>query len=172
MRELRLTEVLSDNMDKNIKIGFENGNGFFYCGPVNECDLESLNDQVREWVKNATCNAEINLTSTTAHIPDDLINSANKFRVHVKDNNGKSIPKLSSKRIYDYAKDINTIVEPLKRQIDRVIKMNKYEKSYVPITKRKVVSVYNSIISENEIIVIIEGIEIGPYWDDDEYGNN
>ncbi len=170
MKKLRLTEVLSENRDKNIKIGFENGNGFFYCGPVNECDLESLNDRVREWVKNATCKAEINLTSTMAHIPDDLIDRAKKFRVHVRDNNGKSIPKLSSKRIYDYAKDINTIVVPLKNQIDRVVKMNEYERSYVSITEREVVDVYNSIVNENEIIAIVDGIEIGPYWDDDEYG--
>lgn len=149
MKELRLTEVLSENRDKNIKIGFENGNGFFYCGPVNECDLESLNNRVREWVKNATCNAEINLTTTMARIPDDWINLAKKSRV----------------------KDINKLVEQLKNQINRVIKMNKYERSYVPITEREVVDVYDSIINENEIIVIVDGIEVGPYWDDDEYGN-
>lgn len=159
MKKLRLTEVMSENQDKNVKLGFENGSGFFYCGPVNECDLKAVDGKVKEWVEQASRNAISSLACTV----DNLDKYVQEFNARVKN--------LSKPQINEYGKVINRYAKTAKNQFNRVIKLDKYVQSYVPISEREVTDVYDSILNKNEIIVIVDGIEVGPYWDDDEYGN-
>ncbi|MDO4527972.1 MAG: hypothetical protein Q4C03_04235 [bacterium] len=142
-------EVLP-KIDRDIKIGTADGAGFFYCGkPLDEDGIRKMD-----------CVLQMKARKSIEY-------SLDKFRTVI--NTLQSVDLYSNNR--DVIKNLEFIKKTFSfigsRQKTVLNAVKKYEEQ-IPFGSRKIVNVYPSCEGD-DLIIIIEGGELGGYWTRREY---
>ena len=139
-----------------VKLGTQDGSGFIFCGEMSELDTDQLDMELVEAKARSICFCE-----------DTIKRTRSKLK------NGKTeYPKYVEK-----CKDENYITYEEWKQMLQT-RLNYYTKEkpnriqnmidYVRVSERKVVETYRSV-TEDAIIVIMEGDESGLAWTTEEF---
>lgn len=143
---MTLSEFLKDVDDtQTVKIGFDKGSAFIYCGGNDSKLVEAL---------------EKEQTHQLRYIPSFITRQKCKLKklyAERKIATEKKIPALTEK--------INCVRESIK---EATAEINRDPYSYL---ERNVVDVYDSIVTANQKIVVIDGIVNGKFWDIEEFEN-
>ena len=159
---MTLDEMLK-SIHKNVRIGTDKGQGgFIYCGKAEKCDLVELDryciDKFCESVQN--CKDDMKLLEDKLKDPHKAYSSYKRFASGHKTDDRKI---MTYKQWYaEQVSLLNGRQKSLKKRYDKVI-------DYQPMRKRFVVDVYASITDPNVDIIIIDGEEVGEWWDEEEY---
>lgn len=144
---MKLSEFLENANCKFIKIG-TCGGSFLYCGSLKNLDTKKVDRNYRKFIRERR----------KAHLEN--VNRYQSKGIMIKEEvQGKKADKISRYGRY------MTVDEFVKLRIDeermRFERYEKKRKDYKPIAKREIKSYYNSVLYDDCIIVILEGLEHG-----------
>lgn len=166
---MKLKEWIEANGDEFVYVGAQTG--WFYCGPANKIHLKvrQINE---EHIKRAKRQIK--------RLGDELVVSiANvvKYQEMVTDLNDRLLRTGDPGRInflQEQIKETTSKLEYCKKaeleNPDQIKKYSLYVSSYVNIMDREIVKEYKTTCKKPEgTNIVVEGAEVSPYWDYDEY---
>ena len=178
---MTVEEYIRNTKAPYIKLGAKDGNSFIYCGTPKD---------FIEFAADFTENEPIRLEENFKKLTHELKRFPAAYKRLMKRNYlafkkdkiypPKEIDKKSDISKYKNAQEyVHYLV--LTREMDHkklVVRFNRAEKAlkvYKPIMEREIVETYPSILTNKygykDEIVVMTGLEIGKYWDLDEYEN-
>ena len=148
---MKLSEFLENANCKFIKIG-TCGGSFLYCGSLKNLDTKKVDRSYRKFIRERR---KVHLENVKRYQSKGIM---------IKEEvNEKKVDKISRYGRY------MTVDEFVKLRIDEERKRyESYErkrKDYKPIAKREIKDIYNSVLHDDCIIVILEGTEHGDVYD-------
>lgn len=166
-----LGEIIKNYEGQRVKLG--SLSGFFYCGEIttdfnnnlSELDVEfytALEKRIEGYKKiiagteKTLCEYRLNLRS-----------KKRKLKAWDGSESGKAILE---DRIENLKKNIDSKVEFINSIKSAMTTCEEKMDNLVPLTERSVREIYKSILYEDVTIILIEGEEVGKYWDIDECG--
>lgn len=148
---MKLSEFLYNANCKYIKIG-TCGGSFLYCGSLEKLDTKEVDKKYRKFIRERI---KVHLDNMTRYQNDGIM---------IKEKSqGRKVDKISRYGRY------MTVDDFVKLRIDEEKKRyESYErkrKDYKPIAKREIKRLYDSVLYDDCIIVILEGMEHGTVYD-------
>lgn len=148
---MKLSEFLENANCRLIKIG-TCGGSFLYCGSLKKLDTKKVDRSYRKFIKERR---KVHLDNVTRYQNGGIM---------IKEKaQGRKVDKISRYGRY------MTVDEFVKLRIDeerkRFENYEKKRKEYKPIAKREIKKCYNSVLYDDCIIVILEGMEHGNVYD-------
>ena len=148
---MKLSEFLYNANCKYIKIG-TCGGSFLYCGSLENLDTSKVYRDYRKFIKERR---KVHLDNVTRYQNGGIM---------IKEKTqGRKVDKI--RRYGRYM----TVEEFVKLRIDeerkRYERYEEMKKAYKPIAKREIKKCYNSVLYDDCIIVILEGLEHGNVYD-------
>ena len=155
-----LKKVLSNTEHKNVKIGAENGSGFFYAGSiVNYLDnIERVDKACHLAAKQNVSRHKDRIDRMCRNCPTP---EAFARRCLARDEQEKMTSENYSQFLDAYYKKLCSVSEETQKAEDIL-------NNWKVLAQRKVVRCDDSIADEDCLVVIIEGYELGRYWTLDE----
>ena len=156
---MKLYELLkSYPEEQEVKIG--SGSGFFYIGNLKDIftKLHEINNDYFAYYEELLNESIIRLTNI-----DDIFYKSYFKKLKIEEGKRKKHKKYMTEiEVKKYIE--NKKVREIKRLQKVIPKYDKYLNDWTELVDREVIDEYNSIISLDTIIIIIEGIEHGEYW--------
>lgn len=164
-----LGEIIKNYEGQRVKLG--SLSGFFYCGEIttnfndklSEIDVEfytALEERIEGYKKiiagteKTLCKYRLNLRS-----------KKRKLKAWDGSESGKTILE---DRIENLEKNISSKVEFIDSIKSAMTTCKEKMDNLIPLTERNVREIYKSLLYEDVTIILIDGEEIGKYWDIDE----
>lgn len=148
---MKLSEFLETANCRLIKIG-TCGGSFLYCGSLKNLDTKKVDRSYRKFIKERR---KVHLENVKRYQSKGIIIK--------EETQGRKVKKISR-----YGRSM-TVDEFIDLRIDEEKKRyESYErkrKDYKPIAKREIKKCYNSVLYDDCIIVILEGLEHGNVYD-------
>lgn len=148
---MKLSEFLENANCRFIKIG-TCGGSFLYCGSLKNLDTKKVDRSYRKFIRERR---KVHLENVKRYQSKGIM-----IKEEVKGNN---VDKISRYGRY------MTVDDFVKLRIDEERKRyESYErkrKEYKPIANREIKDIYNSVLHDDCIIVILEGTEHGDVYD-------
>ena len=133
--------------DTIVSIGAKEGSSFMYIGPAG--DKEMISKCLDACIKQNKNRSKIEIE----RLEKDLLAFMIMDKSYLKDMD----PKDVSKEILEYSNDI--------LYVRRMLNKHKKSLKLCPYgLNRKVKDYYGKILDSDELVILIEGIEIGKYW--------
>lgn len=148
---MKLSEFLYNANCKYIKIG-TCGGSFLYCGSLEKLDTKEVDKKYRKFIRERI---KVHLDNMTRYQNDGIM---------IKEKSqGRKVDKISRYGRY------MTVDDFVKLRIDeekkRYESCERKRKDYKPIAKREIKRLYDSVLYDDCIIVILEGMEHGTVYD-------
>ena len=146
-------ELNKYSKEQQVKIGCKNRSLYIYCGNIEgfEKDCTRINgkilDKINRRVTNRKCDLDSAIKTTFEYSTDDV----------------------------GYAEKVEQFIIAWYEKAEKLYKaykttlMSKAE--FIPIQDREVVEIFDSISEKGVINILIEGYDVGEYWNKDEYEN-
>lgn len=164
---MKFVEWYMNNIGTECKIGFANGSGFIFCGRLEDDTMTELKETCAKikasWEK--SLNKSINALPKLCKRIEDTEISLND--PHYFDNYKEEEREDKKKEMEEMLEKMKKRKESLKTSIPT---FTSRIDNCVPLIERNVVDIYHSVITD-AVIVLIEGEEVGMYWDKAEYEN-
>jgi hypothetical protein len=182
-----LEDIKQKGVYDSVRMGAEDGNGFIYCGPIDEDAILKEADKARaQTVETISKNldqfrsvssglAEMTTKKAFSKLKDMVFAPLSEEEENEKKKNGE--PTTADKFKSDVAFMAGSVVEQvITEHMNRYsAKLNAINKDFnrlrpwVDIMERPVADVYKSIEEKRTAIIIFRGFEEGDYWDYSEY---
>ena len=152
-------ELLEKIQTKNVKIGTEDGSGFFYCGPLGDflAELDSWDQWLLEYLRKAQTLSEKQLKAAVTQLPDPSGYAGKMIRERMQ-------PFCLTLQGYlNILQDGFERVNRCKKKLDTA---NLNLRTRKDLRKRRIKEIREAdkIVDTDATIVIIEGMEPGGYW--------
>jgi hypothetical protein len=182
-----LEDIKQKGVYDSVRMGAEDGNGFIYCGPIDEDailkeadkaraqTLELISKNLDQFRSVSSGLAEMTTKKAFSELKKMVFAPLSEEEENEKKKNGK--PTTADKFKLDVAFMAGSVVEQVITE-----HMNKYGaklnainkdfnrlRPWVDIMERPVADVYKSIEEKRTAIIIFRGYEEGDYWDYSEY---
>lgn len=149
--------------DSKIKVGSRESAGFYYIGPLSKFDIKLENRVAKGHLEELKKKAYKETENMIRLLPTYSQFIMSLFKTTMKD-----IPKSQKVAKEEYEKD-------QEKRMTRIIARNStyealrdYLNEYVDFSNRKVYDHYKSTTDPNCEIIILEGMEEGYWWDEEE----
>ena len=151
-----LTKVLSNTKYKNVKIGAENGSGFFYAGSVD--NYLKNTDRVDRACHLA---AKQSVSRRKARI-ETLCKNCPTAETYIR----KSLSRNDAENMTaeNYLKFLDKYFNTVRNVTKEMQKAEELLAHWEPLAQRRIVRKEESTVDEDCLIVIINGYEQGSYW--------
>lgn len=164
-----LGEIIKDYEGKKVKIG--SLSGFFFCGRVTESfssKLNELNSEIYAALGERIATYKKYLGYNEKLLSEYRMTLNNKKRQLKKWEGNKDHEEILSDRIARLEENI-AAKEKYSRTIKGAISAcTEKLGAFSPLTDREVREVYPSMLHKDVTIILVEGEEVGKYWDIDE----
>ena len=148
----------------NVKVGAKNGTSFIFCGTASEFIAKSSTLELEYY--NKAVNAVVNARKYLNRGIEAYLSPKDYIKTMYEESGGTDVGT--------YEHYIETLQRYFKKANNRKQRLTEVEdilENRTALLTRKVVDVYPSITEENTLILIIEGNEIGTFWDSEECKN-
>ena len=154
--------------DRKIKLGSKDSSSFYWFGTAGELlnDIDLVSDDMKDSIEKKAKASEKSVTEQIRAIPTISDYLANEWRLTCK--GMERTPKFSME---DYINYVTKKVDKIPATAKNYKKVQTYLDNWKDLEDRKVYDQYPSVTEDAEI-VIIEGMEPGPWWDAEEKKRN
>ena len=164
-----LGEIIKDYEGKKVKIG--SLSGFFFCGRVTEdfsSKLNELSSKIYAALGERIATYKKHLSYNEKLLSEYRMSLRDKKRQLKKWEGNKNHEEILSDRIARLEESIAA-----KKKYSRTLKgvisaCTEKLGAFSPLTDREVREIYSSILHKDVTIILVEGEEVGKYWDIDE----
>lgn len=148
---MKLSEFLETANCRLIKIG-TCGGSFLYCGSLKSLDTKAVDRKYRKFIKERR---KVHLENVKRYQSKGIIIK--------EETQGRKVKKINR---YGRSMTVDEFVDlRIDEEKKRYESYERKRKDYKPIAKREIKKCYNSVLYDDCIIVILEGLEHGNVYD-------
>lgn len=148
---MKLSEFLETTNCRLIKIG-TCGGSFLYCGSLKNLDTKKVDRSYRKFIRERR---KVHLENVKRYQSKGIM-----IKEETQGNKVKKINRYGRSMTVDEFVDLR-----IDEERKRFESYERKRKEYKPIAKREIKKCYNSVLYEDCVIVILEGIEHGNVYD-------
>ncbi len=146
----------------NLKIGANNGNGYFYCGTISDWvqNCDEYSEKLKE-VALRRCNRSRNTCNNAIR---NLLRDIKEYY----ELTGKSLPD-------DYIDSLDIYILNIAKMVNTKNNSKNRFNNYIPVKEREVINYFEADLAVEYpecLVILVKGTESGKFWDITEGGDN